>query len=212
MIVKDGKKVIYIYKNGNSIDKVVKNNEVVFGIPEGYTKVEYIQGNDSGYIPTDIYLTGADTVKIKYQRTGGTAHNVFGCFTTAEASDNFSLYVLITSTAYIRYGNQLIREYRSTLNTINDIEMSSTGFKVDGETIATWQPQTFTASVPLYLGYVYGVTSPKFIGRIYEVEIVGKARLYPCVRNSDNKAGFYDIINGVFYEADGTVETNLTNA
>ena len=36
-------------------------------LPTAYQQVEYIEGNNSGYISTDLYLEGDDTIKMKYK-------------------------------------------------------------------------------------------------------------------------------------------------
>lgn len=55
-----------------AIGKNLKNYKIYgnsrqSNLPDGYTEVEYLEGNNTGYIPTDIYLTGDDTVKMKYK-------------------------------------------------------------------------------------------------------------------------------------------------
>ena len=235
----------FIYKNGNNIDKIMSNGNVVFEqgfiredsgstplttsheaigkdlknyrvygnsrqskLPDGYTQINYIEGNNTGYIPTDIYLTGDDVTRIKFRTvTSGASSCCLYGFYRSNRSDNYSVYIQEKSYAsYFRYGDDLYTGKFFELGTIYDLEMCSNYIKINDTTYSSpFTAQTFTTRDPICIGWLDTSSSAKLRGRIYSFEIVGKAKLLPCKRNTDNQIGMYDVMNNNFYPAEGTL-------
>lgn len=193
-----------------AIGKNLKNYKVYgksrqSNLPEGYTEIEYIRGNDSGYVPTNIYLNGDDIVKIKFKTlSSNIAFCLFGSY-KANESDNFSVYIQSTYDSYFRYGDINYRQLKASPNTIYEIEMCADYLKINEETYYPFTTQTFTTRYPIYIGHINSSSSSKLKGIIYSFEIVGKAKLLSCTRNSDGQIGMYDVMNNTFYPASGTL-------
>lgn len=175
-------------------------------LPSEYQEVEYIIGDNSGYVATDLYLTGSDTVKLKVDTTGfDTSCSLFGAYAGSSAGPNYSIYFSKSASAYVRYGSSTSRGFRAYADNLYDIEMTPTGFSVNREIKDTWEAQEFTTTRLMYIGSMTGSTSTSFQGKIYSCEVVGKAKYIPCYKKSDNTVGMYDIIGKKFYPATGTL-------
>ena len=195
------KKLIYLRK----IDR----------LPAGYKKVIGFKFSSATYYKiTDFFLTGADTVRISF--SVNKACNVFGCYTSTSADDNYSLYASTSSNAkYLRYSSDTYNSYFSNANLGErfDVVISRTGtsgMPVDSEIT----PKTFTASSDLYIGTTApSASSSKLDGNIWDDIIVdGRLRLVPCERLTDHVLGYYDTKSGVFYEPTGPAPTSLGDA
>jgi len=180
-------------------------------LPDGYREVRYLEGNNSGYVPTNIYLTGTNTVRFKFEtpEVTNSSYILFGSYTSGTGvSDNYSFYVGRSSTypSYIRYGNKINSEWLPSANTKYDIVMSPTGLSINDYS-ASWalQNQTFTCSKLMYIGYLDGTTSKKVIGKMYEFIVDGVFYGVPAVRESDDKTGYYDLVTNTFFPTVGTL-------
>ena len=177
------------------------------GIPLHITPLSYIRGNGSQYITTDIYLRSTDVVKSKW-RFEGAAGNVYGCFSGSSENDNFCLYAGSSSVfAYIRYNGQLVRDFKATNGTIYEIEQGPDGFKTDGVN-ASFTPATFTCSAPMYIFMLPNSTSAKVTARCYGLTVYRDGEqlcnFIPARNELTREVGFYESVNGVFYENAGT--------
>lgn len=186
--------------------------------PIGYIPLEYVTDNADAYIATDWHLM-YDSFVFADVEFGSSACNVFGCFTSSGASDNFTLYRSAEgSTSYVRYNGSL---YRNTIISAERhyLEMAQWGFGLDYEETETFDSAEFECSAPFYIGWLANSSSPKFSGKIYSISVTGAFRdvpdpdgaegdtirehrdfdFYPAKRASDGKIGFMDTINGDFY-------------
>lgn len=174
-------------------------------LPLGYQKLKYIEGNNSGYIPTDIYLSGDDTIKMKFKTlpTGTTTCCIFGAYKSGE-DVNFSLYSAgATYYAYWRYAGTLYQNHKFQLDTMNNIEMNARIIKVNDDTYnTTFTESTFTTSRPIYIGHINASASPKIKGKIYSFEVVGKHKLVPALKTATEEVGLYDKMTDTFYPAE----------
>lgn len=172
-------------------------------LPDGYTLLAGMTLDGNQYFDTGIYLQGSDSISLAYKATK--ACNVMGCYTTTAATNNYSLYLSTSSSAkYMRYGSGTYSSYFVT-NTRYDVTITPTGTS-GFETDSSWSALTFTASTTCLIGTTStGVTSSKFTGDFYgAIVIAGKANYVPALRESDNHVGWYDTINDVFLENQGT--------
>lgn len=177
------------------------------GIPLHITPLSYIRGNGSQYIETEIYLRSTDVVKSKW-RFEGAAGNVYGCFTSSGASDNFCLYAGSASTnAYIRYNGQVVRDFKAVSGTIYEIEHGQDGFKTDGVN-ASFTPATFTCSAPMYIFMLPNSTSAKVTARCYGLTVYRDGEqvcnFIPARNELTGDVGVWESVAGQFYENAGT--------
>lgn len=176
------------------------------GVPSDYKRLEYLEFNKSGYVPTDVYLESTDTLKFKIVTTTATGGSMIGCFGGTNNTSNYCIYgVALSPGGYIRYNGSTYRAWQIAGSTEYIAEMSSTGLVVNGSTLASWSELSFTANRPMYIGHLYGSESAKFTGKFYEVEVVGKFKGVPCERTSDNALGYYDTVTNTFFPAEGTL-------
>ena len=172
-------------------------------LPSAYRKLAGITFDGNIFYDTGMRLEGGDTVKISFKVTK--ACNIFGCYTTATADDNYSLYLSTSGTAkYMRYGSGTYNSVFSS-NTRYDVTITQKGTR-GFPTNSTWSPGAFTTSVDMLIGSTsYGATSAKLTGDVYgAIEIVNKRRYFPVERVLDGEIGYYDIYTDTFLENQGT--------
>ena len=172
-------------------------------LPSEYRRVKGLKFNNNCYFQIeDFRLTGADTVRFSLVVRG--ACNVFGSYTTAQATDNYSLYTSNSSTAkYMRYNGGayasgiLTAEY----GTQYDVEITPTGSSGLPRN-DTWSEQEFECSTDMCIGTTSpSATSSKLVGDLIGVfEVVDRFYGIPCERLEDNVLGYYDYYSSTFYE------------
>lgn len=185
----------------------------VYGVPAGYTRLAGITFSAGTYYEiTGFKLKGSDTVRFSFSVTK--ACNVFGCYTTNGANDNYSLYMSTSAgSKYLRYDGDVYNSTVSSsgLNTRYDVVISPNGTSgMPTDSVIT--PETFTASVDMCIGTTStGATSSKLDGKIWGDFVVdGRFRGVPVKRNSDSKIGYYDVYSDTFYAPIGSNPTAIT--
>lgn len=172
-------------------------------LPPAYRKLAGIHFDGNTFYDTGMPLEGSDTVKIAFNVSK--ACNIFGCYTTSSADDNYSLYLSTSGTAkYMRYGSGT---YNSVFfaNARYDVTITPKGTR-GFQTDSTWTPGDFTTSVDMLIGSTsYGASSAKLTGDVYgAIEVVNKRRYIPVERVADGEIGYYDIFTETFLENQGT--------
>ena len=177
--------------------------EEIDPVPTAYRRLTGIVFDGAVWYDTGLPLQGSDTVKISFSATK--ACNVFGCYTSGDAQDNYSLYVSTTSSAkYTRYNGGTYNSYIAA-NTRYDVTITPTG--TDGmRNDSTWTAKTFTCSTDMLIGSTsVGATSAKFTGTLYgEIEIEGRALFIPVERISDGEIGYYNPVTDEFLMNEST--------
>lgn len=185
----------------------VYNNPLFELPPTGYREVNGFKMNNNCYFKiNDFYLEGSDTVQFSFSVTS--ACNVLGCYTAADAQDNYSLYATFTSGgAYLRYNGGTYNSY-VTSGTRYNMVITPTG-ATGLATSSSWTAKTFTAPTELLIGTTsVNATSSKLVGTLYgRIIVKNRLKLIPCERLSDNVFGYYDGYSGKFYEPTGTPPT-----
>lgn len=182
-------------------------NNPLFELPSGYREVNGFTMNNNCYFPiTGFKLMGSDTVKFSF--SANSACNVLGCYTTADAQDNYSLYATVTSGgAYMRYNGGAYNSYITTGTRYNMVitPTGATGLA----TSSSWTAKTFTTSTDLLIGTTsVNATSSKLVGTLYgRIIVENRLKLIPCERLSDHVLGYYDGYSGNFYGPTGTPPT-----
>lgn len=180
------------------------------GIPLHITPLSYIRGSGSQYITTDFYLRSTDVVKSKW-RFENSAGNVYGCFTSSGADDNFCLYAgSASNNAYIRYNGQLVRDFKAVNGTIYNIEQGPDGFFANGSKEANFDAASFTCSAPMYIFMLPNSSSAKVTARCYGLRIYRDGALaynfIPAENTQLDEVGMWESVNGVWYSNAGTGE------
>lgn len=175
------------------------------GLPEDIEKVPYIQTSGSAYIITPVYLTSDSQVEMDFEFTDDDAGNVFGCYKSGSADNNYSIYRSKPRTgSYIRYDGKLY--HNATFSTArHKIQMTGEGLWIDGEMAETFTAATFTADTPLHICSLANSSAAKIAGKIYRFRVVGVFDGIP-VKKLEGGAyvyGLYDTIGKTFYPSDG---------
>lgn len=204
-----------IIQNGtptpNAPADLVCNNGVLrmvhrSGLPSGYKLLEYVGGNGSQYIITDLYLASTDVIECEFRNSTTTGYGaVYGVFKLGESS--------------ALYGNQTYYGYDAANDKVN------TGIRVDTEwhssrhdfanctltiddTTVTFTPFEFVNStknavLSRYYNNSYGYNWKGYI-RKFKVTRNGEVvcDLLPA-KDSNDVAGLYDLTTGNFYTATG---------
>lgn len=176
-------------------------------LPNGYKRVlGYQCNNNAMWKITGFHLRGSDTVEVSFSLTA--ACNVWGCYQSADATDNYDLYATTTPGGkYFRYGNGTYASYFSAENqgVRFDVTYTPTGSHGMPED-STWTEKTFESANDLLLASTSLTgSSSKLKGCLYGDFIVkngGVERLHlvPCERSSDSVLGYYDLVGETFHE------------
>lgn len=204
-----------IIQNGtpspNAPVDIVCNNGVLqmvhrSGLPSGYKLLEYVGGNGSRNVLTDVYLASTDVVECEFKNSTTTGYGaMYGIFKLGESS--------------ALYANQTYYGYDADNNKVD------TGIRVDTEwhfsrhdfvngaltiddTTVTFAPFEFENSVKnavlsRYYNNNYGYGWKGYV-RKFKVTRNGEVvcDLLPA-KNGNDVAGLYDLVTGIFYEGIG---------
>lgn len=177
------------------VDKVFVGNRLVWLSPDKYRKLTGIHFDGNVYYDTGMKLYGSDTLRFSFRATK--ACNVLGCYTSADAQTNYSLYVTTTSSGkYLRYNGNTYNSYIAT-NTRYNVTITptgSSGMRVD----SSWNAKTFESDSEMLIGSTsYGATSAKFTGDMFgTVDVVGRAYWEPYERVEDGEIIYVDMFTG----------------
>ena len=176
-------------------------------LPSGYKRVLGFEcDNNAMWQIIGFKLRGSDTVKVSFSINA--ACNVWGCYQSTSATDNYDLYATVTAGGkYLRYGNGtfLSAFTGDNIGKRFDVTYTPTGSQGMPED-STWTEASFESANDLLIGSTtVGGTSSKLKGNLYGDFIVlngNTERLHavPCERVSDNVLGYYDLVGETFYE------------
>ena len=188
-------------------------------LPSGYTAVEYItcsgaQWFDSGF--KGSRAMGFDVTAMATDNSSYTNYGIFGGRTssTSKRFDASIGYVTDqTKLGNIYFGIDTGASWKSIATQYGLVRLLMNDgvcyILNNGENIGvidrSWQA-SFTADKNVFVGCVNnnGTKTMYFIGRLYRMRFGTTADFIPCKRDSDSKAGMYDIIRHTFYSSSGT--------
>lgn len=187
--------------------KVTVGSQVVWVnpnlVPTEYRRLTGIEFDANVYYEAPFKLEGSDTLRFSFSITR--ACNVIGCYATASADNNYSLYASNTSSAkYMRYNGGTYSSYVS-VNTPYNVEITPTG--ITGlRNDSTWEQKSFIADDNMLIGSTaVSASSAKLDGAMYgNIEVVNKGLLIPVERISDGAIGYYEAMSGTFLANQGT--------
>lgn len=158
-------------------------------LPDGYRRLIGINFDGNVFYDTGMRLYGSDTLKFKFKAS--TACNVLGCYTSASAQTNYSLYVGTSTATYLRYNGGSYNS-RIDANDWYDVTITPTGSQ-GMKTDSSWTAKSFTTDSDLLIGTTsYGATSAKLTGALEKnVVVLGRETIIPCERVSDGELGYY---------------------
>lgn len=177
------------------VDKVLVGNRLVWLSPDKYRKLTGIHFDGNVIYDTGMKLYGSDSLQFSFRATK--ACNVLGCYTSADALTNYSLYVTTSSSGkYLRYNGNAYNSYIAT-NTRYNVTITptgSSGMRVD----SSWTAKTFESDSEMLIGTTsYEATSAKFTGDMFGiVKVIGRAFWEPYERVEDGELIYVDMYTG----------------
>lgn len=203
-----------VFKELNTTVSVIGVEEL---IPSEYTRCSYIKSSGTQYIitPTKKMIAGTDKFIADFEinQDAGNERMVFGGYTGSGVGrlglswkNGYINYCGSNSWVTLQPGFELSRNNRvlATLDTKNGIAQL-------GESLSEFTPKSFTSTNLCVFGYcgTDNRSASMCLSMIlYRFKQYRNDKLFtdlvPCLRNSDNVAGLYDLVDGVFYENDGT--------
>lgn len=187
-------------------------------LPAEYQEVEYIEGQNMPAIDTGISATIDTIVKFCFKRTsdGSPLYWDYPAVFGSMAPKYVMSYRVSHIDVYISIGGMADKQPnpKTDLSSgFHDIEISSTEYKVDGVTTASYSQPTFTPD-PNGTIYVFGRCSASYTlerqcsaqfksFQIYQGGLL-VCDLVPCYRKSDNVVGMYDLVAQAFRTNIGT--------
>lgn len=182
-------------------------------LPAEYQEVEYIDGHNGPAIDTGISATIDTVLKFCFKRTADVSYAnpypaMFGSIAPKYVMSyraNFDF-----DNVYISIGGMTDKQPNPQTDFssgFHDIEISSTAYKVDGVTTASYAQPTFTPD-PNGKIYVFGRCSTSYTlerqcsgqfkyFQIYQGGLL-VCDLVPCYRKSDSVVGMYDLVAQAF--------------
>ncbi len=184
------------------------NGWTVRGLPDGYTRLQYIQSSGTQYIDTQ-YTGNQNTEIIAKSLATTTGRYIYG---VATSSNTRAITAYISSSGNWRMSSSATAVSNSTaytLNKIHNTKHNKNGVWVDGVQIGSYTSIT-NFTTPNYL-VIFGVNTGTPTGqsgiRIYSLSIkennVLKRNFIPA-KNSSNVLGMFDTVSGTFFTNAGT--------
>lgn len=207
----------------NNVQKDVKKitdangNILWYKVPDGYSKVEYLESNDgTSYIITNILPTDTIKADIKFQLNSTHKNNagIFGVYPTN--GNRFQLFgssTQLTLGIGSGYNSNNSKDSLSTSTHIAILDGKNRSISLDGvsQVATTGAYSSPVGSLPLAIFAANQASnrvpdnSKIYFVRIWDDDIL-TYHFIPVVRNSDDKPGMYDLVNDVFYTNAGTGE------
>lgn len=181
------------------------------GLPKEYARVEWIGSTGTQYIKTGIVPNGEKVkVDIKYAFTKlGAEVYAFGYFST---SGSFGTAVGVNASYKVRYRVYKTAGVGDAADTgVHEMSLNAVGGTVmDGNVLDASMAEVVDSGAMEYYAFGRNVDNsfnPSSV-RIYHLAIDLNGRpardFVPCRRLSDGEPGLYDLVEGGFYENDGT--------
>jgi hypothetical protein len=178
-------------------------------VPEGYTRVEYVESNGNQYIDTGI-VPGSDTkVEFDYALTSLDYQSENGWGSSGDQESFLWQFWPNSKNMGVSVSDNWTQIHVTTVGDLNrhKLILQSGSQIVDGEVVGTDTiSNTATTEQTMYIGamHVEWDSSPANYAyqKVYSAKIWNGSTLVrdyiPCVRNSDNIAGYYDTVSGIF--------------
>lgn len=173
------------------------------GLPSGYKLLEYVGGNGSRNVLTDVYLASTDVVECEFKNSTTTGYGaMYGVFKLGESS---ALYANQTYYGYDADNNKVDTGIRVDTEWHSSRHDFVNGTLTIDDTTVTFAPFEFENSVKnavlsRYYNNNYGYSWKGYV-RKFKVTRNGEVvcDLLPA-KNSNDVAGLYDLVTGNFYE------------
>lgn len=183
-------------------------------LPTDYQQVAYLGTTGTQYINTGYKANYNTSVRTKVMFNETSASQGIYCSRDGSVSSNtYSLFIVNTAFRHDYKSSQTTTSLKTSANTDYEISSNKNVLTINNKVYNTATYTSFSASynMTLMASTVGGTGLANYLnGRMYYCKIYDNdllvRDLVPCYRKSDNKPGFYDILNNVFYTNAGTGE------
>ena len=147
-------------------------------LPQGFSRVEYLESTGTQYIDTGVMLTNNHTVEFTYQATSNTqyAKGFYGCLQNNGGS-NRPRHGMITRTSSVSNPGKIEYGYGTNNNNIvgsalnsskHTVKQEKNILYVDGTLVNTFATTAFTQTVSAYFGHFrYSATYTPALAKYY---------------------------------------------
>ena len=214
----------HIAQISGGIAKIGRDNKLYIinldnsSIPNSYTRVDYIESTGTQYINTGAEIFKDDNHEIIIDFEPTLFYNYNSVWGSTFDPDRFESWIYNTGKINSRYNQVLYTgnppDDPLTVNTRYKLDYkkdeNGLSFYIDDTLIGTnSNATTYDTNADLLL-FLSGTDYGKY--KLYSCKIYGDNGMVrdfiPCKRNSDNKLGLYDRVEGTFYPNNGTGEFN----
>lgn len=187
-------------------------------LPNGYTRLEYIQSSGTQYIDTGFKPNQNTRLILDFENTGDYSSMttglcpLFGARNASAASSAAAFALWIGSKSYPHYGNVAYNasgDFTLNINARLTYVMNKNVVSIGSEVI-TCSSVNFTTNYNLCLLTInnYGtIETRRASGKLWSARIYDNGTLVrdfvPC-KNVSGTVGLYDVVNGAFYENKGS--------
>lgn len=181
-------------------------------LPSGYTQKQYLEASGTQYIDTGIKAQGGCYAEVEFEFSSSVSgwHSIISG-DNANVNKAFKFYHNGMTGGTVQ-NNSNYYDFNKSFQTNQKYKACvSNGLVIDGEFFQKFTKSTFTSNnnIALFANITGSATvEAYFTGRIYSCKMwingVITRDFIPCVRDSDDAAGMYDIVNDVFYANAGT--------
>lgn len=199
----------------------------VISLPKEYEELEYIEGNGTQYIDTEIFLSNKDKFELKFQRLSTTSsfNPIFGAIGGGESytsTNNFSL-TYMSNNKYAIYcdgaaGNGSYAWLGGDVSDQKIYTISYNGLNVspiiNGSAMTQTTQHTLIENNPTKTTWLFGrnntgsgaISNSQL--KVFYLKMWNNGLMVrhfiPSKRKSDNVIGMYDIVSGQFFINSGT--------
>lgn len=183
------------------------------GLPDGYTRYDYIQSSGTQYINTGFRPNQNTRVLISYNllSTSGATAPIFGARTgNGSANSASKFFWRISTTAWRMDYNTHNYQVSGTTTGDHTVDYDKNTVEIDGQLYRPFSAETFQANCPLliFAGNNGGTPDSRMAHlRLYSCQVYDNGTLIrdfvPCA-NPSGTLGVYDLVGGQFYPNAGS--------
>ena len=195
-------------------------------LPEGYTQVEYIESTGTQYIDTGYKANYNTTIEADFEFTSlAKQQRLFGIASNNSIDGSISFDFYINGSGNLAYayknnsGNWVPTSVTADTNK-HHLVLDGYGKKIIidnySSIITSTASNSSTYNLPIFARHTldtelinYKSSAKIYYLKIYEAGVLEKYFI-PCINESTGKAGFYDLVEGVFHGNEYTSGNDFT--
>lgn len=186
-------------------------------LPNTYQEVEYVQTSGSTYVDTGLPVHMNYKYKVVLQKTTASGQRIWGAFNQSSYNGGLNTSITYSAGESVRWTTSGNSDQQVIITTNNAYDLNKHTYIIDNGEVyydgvdkgkSAGHSNSGVSNYNAFLGTINpGGTTPSssFIGKIYSYQVWDNngdlvQDFVPCVRISDSKAGFYDLVDESFIE------------